>query len=601
MPRHRFGASMQKARQNLADRAEEAKMQAARADLSLMNEGSLADAAVLAAQGAAMRELNREDLRDDIMSEGNENALAWYPLISVLGEKILPHDVRMNGKTEIHEHLSDRRFGGDPNKVAQGRIRLSRVQYAYENDSGIEVMSQTDYDNEEGAPTPDKLNKLGGYITMDQRVSAQLSIAASMILRSILDKVPSKEIPDPTSNFKTKNVIYVESLVDYIHSNFARNITLDPSTGDAFERLTKGDMQDFTRSLIRTFLKARAKPALANEVVDFKETVTTESGTAVVEMKIGKVPSLFEDVYKARLEAMCTVSKENVGKVWQSKTAAQFEKNYGRSLPYNAFWIAVATYLKANSRVTFGTRVNLPTKKSYDVVFDVACSILSLICLHVISYAISYAVDAYIRLAIRGAERNQRGAIVFNHENVITPQIIFPGIRAALELYGVSAQSWDKEVAFQLNTNKELMAVFLAAKKAYDIDNTKPGVRRFSNPVAEDPYWARDRASQSARQSEWDDVKGRYNPEAKVEDISLREFSARNNANNLARSLDDARHQPDLKTLQERAGLDVASTQFGRRRRRGSRKKRSSFGKKHRGGSKKRRAGSNKRRGSKKH
>jgi hypothetical protein len=585
---------MQKTRQNLASRNEEAKVQAARADMVLLNEGSAADRVVAAAQGA-QRQLDHNSLMDDIKASGNENMLGWYPLVSIIGERLAPADIRMNGRTEVHEHISNKDFGGAGKKVEQGFIQVTIQKYAHEAVDLGSLDTTLNVDSEQGHPTPDKLNKLGGLLTIDQRVSAQLSIAASLILRSILSDVPSKEIADASEAYTTMRVIYVEDLIEYIHTKYRRNLTLDPSTGDAFENMTEGELTNFSTKLIRTFVKARGN---VKGSVHFSEGV---EGDEYV-MKIGKVPSVFDDVYKTRLEAMCTVAKENVGKVWQSKSADAFTTNYGRSMPYNALWIAVAKYLHADdNHLTFGTRNTQAARQDKEAVFDVACSVLTLICLHVITYALSYAFDAYIRLAIRGAERNSYGAIIFNHENVITPQIIFPGIRAAIELYGVSAETWDQEVAFQLSTNKNLLALFLAAKKAYDVDNTKPGVKRFSNPIAEDPYWTRDRSSQSARQSEWEEVKGRFNPDIDVgsSSKSLNIHTAEDNAANLAKSVETYRRiGRQASALNKRFG-PVVSVDFGRSRKGGKRRhsgKKSSFGKKRRGSGsiKKRRSGKKK-------
>jgi len=640
MPRHRFGREdYKKARENLAVRTNEANVQAARADMSLMNGGSLADAVVLAAQGA-QRQVNQGDLDEQLLNQSGENlgALGPYAVTNLIFNKLLPPGVYANEMMTFNDHILLENFDEDRVKIGQKYVEIDLANRFAQPSS---LTDPGDIGVDVGVPTPDKLNKLAGLITLDPRVMAQLSIAASLVVQNILKRVPSSEISDPTSHYKTKRVVFVEDLIEYIHSNFSQNVTLDPETGDAFERLTEGELTDFTRALLLRFKKA-TKDVVGSKGRDdgsvYFEQYENERGRA--HWRIGQKPSVFADIYADRLNAICTVTKEGVGKVWQSKTPSDgvkslFEATISQrptstvqgktvsAIPYNTIWMSMAVLLRGTPNMEFGTRFNLgrpqengipinsDLPKLYDPVFDVACSAMSLIALHVISYSLSYSIDAYVRLAIRGAERQTDGTILFGKNNVITPQVIFPGIKAALGLYGVSTERWDEEMAFHLRTNQSLMQVFLLAKKAYDLDKTKPGVKRFSNPVAEDPYWTRDRTSQSARQAEWEDINVRSGEESM--DIAdqnmyrdakerMTAYTAKDAASDLAKSVVDYRRiGSQSAALKDRVG-SLVTANFGRRRRRGN-----SFGKKRRGGSKKRRSskklnsfGKKKRRSSKK-
>lgn len=660
MPRHhRFGRAdiRQKAREDIARNVEEANDQYRRyADMSLSNKGLMADRLVLEAQ-EGRREIDERVVSDEILSEKGKNLAAGslYAASNLIFQLLLPTGVNANEEMNFNEHLVNPRFqtgdGSTGLKQRRKKLMISRSMFAHP--LPLHMVDPARYGDDFGS-TPDKMNNLGGFITLDQRVMAQLSIGASVVVQDIIDAVPSHEVPDVTNNYTTKRVIYVEDLVDYIHANFSQNITLDPDTNDAFDRLSKGALSNFTRGLLRKFSVA-ASNIIGDEEhgsVYFNERDAIEGepmGETVYD--VGKYPSVFKHIYFSRLHSMCSVSKENVGKVWQSKTKSTSLKS--DKTPYNAIWMSVASMLRGNARTVFGTKFNMRKDElsmqagtqnvterkedgvssyfengadveRYDAVFDLVCSVMSLIAIHVMSYALSYAIDAYIRLAIRGAERVD-GKIVFNHENVITPQIIFPGIKSALEMYGVSSSTWDKEVAFHLSTNKALMELFLEAKRTYDVDNSKPGVKRFSNPIAEDPYWTQDRSSQSARNADWEEKKGNFNQQVEKAptgssgrvnltdlyraDRTSQIMDARKVADGIANSVASLRrHAGQEQMLRERAGagrsIDIVGAAFGRSRR-GSKRRHSSKNKSRKASFGKKRAsksrGSKKRRGSKKH
>lgn len=657
MPRHhRFGRAdiRQKAREDIARNVEEANDQYRRyADMSLSNKGLMADRLVLEAQ-EGRRDIDKDVVSDEILLEKGNNlaASSLYAAAHLVYQLLLPAGVEANEKMIFQEHLTNEDFGNATDRDVKFRSkRMEILRREFARPDPLIITPEMEKSQIIAVPTPDKLNSLGGLLTLDQRVMAQLSVAASVVIQGILENVSSHEIPDPTNNYTTKRVIYVEDLIDYVHSNFSQNITIDPDTNDAFERLSKGSLSNFTRGLLRKFVTSAkttttTKDAAGNlNSVFFDETNDPDYGQQDGEAAyiVGTTPSMFKNIYLQRLQSMTTVAKDNVGKVWQSKAKHEDER-----VPYNAIWMSVASMIRGYSRTVFGTKFNMKKDdlimksgivgdaykdEKYDVVFDVVCSVLTLIAIHVMSYGLSYAIDAYIRLAIRGADRVD-SKIIFTHDNVITPQIIFPGIKAALEMYGVSTTTWDKEMAFQLSTNSALMSLFLEAKKTYDIDNTKPGVKRFSNPLAEDPYWTQDRSSQNARNADWEEKKGRFNNQVTkssesggfgfienkyrlddlyTNDAATRVMDAKSVASSIANSISSLRrHSGQEQMLRERAGagrggIDIVGAAFGRSRRRGSKRRHSSknkshkasFGKKSRGSKKTR--GSKKRRGSKKH
>ncbi len=440
------------------------------------------------------------------------NMLAYYPVVSLLFESLLPNGVHAKQffkhklldapEAEAEAEEVDMEFG------RRRRRRAAKFGASEPKNSLYDTVEPSEENDPDKMETPDKMNKLGGLIRLDERVMAQLSIATAMVVNEILSDVPSREIPDPNSrSFQSKRVIYYEDIIKHIHTNFGSIITLDPRTGDAFDRLSNDEVTSFARTLLEKFVEFdHANSVLCVDTVD-------ADGTEMIDIE--NKPSGFANIYKKRLAVLGKVSAASVGKVWESKGTVGVG---GDLVNFNEIFMATRAVILGNSNLAFGTKfrtkqplTNVVSEKNNDILFDVVCSVMSLVAAHVMTYSLSYAIDTYTRLAIRGAERKD-GVIKFKgNENVITPQIIFPGVQAALEMYGTSAKAWDKEVAFHLHTMPGLMSLFLAAHKAYDLDDSRPGVKTFSNKQANKPAWAVDREKQAEDQEYWSHIKGQVN------------------------------------------------------------------------------------------
>lgn len=435
---------------------------------------------------------------DEIENESGKglNALAAYAVMPAIFDTLLPKGVHVDNPYEAKMSPANGRATETVEKAALYRPALK-----------THASTPTS--------TPDGMNSLKGYIRLDERVMAQLSIAVSLVINSIIDSIPSREIQDPTDiAYRTKRVMYFEDLVQHIHKNFGSVITLDPSTGDAFDRLTSSELNNFARTLLNKFATTAGKESdLVGLSMEDKKHVV-----------YGSKISLFNTIYAKRIKTLTTVKGASVGKVWASKEAGLGTKFV------DGLYLAIYDMVDGNARLAWGTRFAIPGDKliksqrtegggtlSYNSVDDAVVSILSLVALHVITYSMSYAIDTYVRLAIRGATRESDNSIQFEgtgadeNANVVTPQIIFPGVQAALEMYGVSARDWDKEVAFNLHTIVPLMGLFLVAHQMYDLDDSRPGVKTFSNKQTNKPAWAVDREKQSQDQEYYSHIRGRVN------------------------------------------------------------------------------------------
>jgi hypothetical protein len=439
------------------------------------------------------------------------------------------------------------------------------------------------------ADTPDKAVKLAGSIKLDERVRVQLSIAAALVINKILQSVPSHEVVDQGLAFSTKTVIYFEDLVVYIQKKFGDIISLD------FDNDYNGDFGSLSDDEVRRFARKL-----------LKKLVTGRVGT----------------LFKNRAQLMVPVKAASVGKVWKSKQTGEMITD---DLVENIMNHTQKVLVEGNAGIAFGTKFKIqfphddsdappavelgdaagagealaegegggrevprvarddasrgrlsgPPRAAPSTIQNYLNNavnvVLGSVALHVISYALAYAVDAYIRLAIHGADRVDN-TITFNANgdsesaNVITPQMIYPGIKSALDMYGVHLSEWDNKVAFYLRTNDKVYGIFEYAKKLYDIDTTKPAVKGFMNAKMLDPMWMTSREDKAKLQDLYDKVKGR-----------------RNNVDNISDKLRSATPHGDeygqLAGTIIRSQMLGVSASFGRRRKRRS----ASFGKKKHG------------------
>lgn len=504
------------------------------------------------------------------------------------------------------------RFGAKASEIFDGYFKGVDLEDSKKNPSVFIPDAPVFFDdtpNEKpSALTPDKLNKLKGTIKLDERVSAQLSIAAAVVVNQILQSVPSSEVTDKDSNFSSVNVIYFEDVVRHIQKNFGGVITLDPSSGDAFEAMSSGEVNVFSRKLLTLF--NNTKMTMASNTF-----VKSPIGKPEYEMTGYYVPfeqgiARMAHIYSKRIKAILGVKASSVGKVWESNILSDDKARAKTLYTTNVAYQSTERVVKANANIQFGTKFKMDVTP--ELCEEAVISILTLVALHVITYALSYAIDAYIRLAIRGADRNDKGEIVFDgtgeddSANVITPQMIFPGVKAALEMYNVDARLWDSKVAFNLRVNESLLNLFLEAKKMYDVDNTKPVVKGFMNAEMMNPAWMENRQSQAKLQDTYAKIRGRRN---KMDDDKEFMTSFQNNRysaisdglgeniQNITDAMATLRNRrlaaDDLDALVRRPIVSG----FGRRHR-GSKKSRksgkrrsASFGRRHRGSKKSRKSG----------
>jgi hypothetical protein len=395
--------------------------------------------------------------------------------------------------------------------------------------------------------TPDKAVKLAGSIKLDERVQVQLSIAAALVINKILQSVPSHEVVDQGSAFSTKTVIYFEDLVVYIQRKFGDVISLD------FDNDYDGDFSSLSDDEVRRFARKLLK-------------------------KLVLTPAAAENTFASHAEMMVPVKAASVGKVWESKGFAMSAKVSSDAIMVGTEKILV----EGNAGIAFGTKFKVDIASSgttiQNTLNNAVCVVLGSVALHVISYALAYGVDAYIRLAIHGADRDNN-TITFNAEgagdaaNVITPQMIYPGIKSALDMYGVHLTEWDNKVAFYLRANSHVLNIFMHAKKLYDIDTTKPAVKGFMNAKMLDPMWMTSREDKAKLQDLYSKVKGRRNGTSAAPTPA---YTGLNQASaDVIRANDfDALSESIVKS--QKLGM---SASFGRRRKRRS----ASFGKKKHG------------------
>jgi hypothetical protein len=479
--------------------------------------------------------------------------------------------------------------------VADGGRKYSFVPMVFK-----EILVSDGEGDSETYNTPDNMNKMKGTIKLDERVSAQLSIAAAVVVNQILESVPSHEITDPSKHYGSTRVIFFEDVVRHIQEHFGNIITLDPLSGDAFETMSPGEVNNFSRSLLTKFVKAKNTTAsganfsatmykLNNQAEIVGELDEPEGGDGDKDMpcyvfKNGPGYAEMFGIYKSRVKAMLGVKAANVGKVWASKGADDNEAKYMTNLAY----MCTERILEGNANMAYGTKFKIDDIEE-DTAQRAVTSILTLVALHIITYSLAYSIDAYLRLAIRGADR-VNGVIEFKAEqseegaNVITPQMVFPGVKAALEMYNVDARSWDSKVAFYLRTNPKLLELFLAAKKMYDIDNSKPAVKGFMNAEMVNPLWMESRASQAKYSNYYNQMKGRMNPLTDAEEES--NYKGARNSTKYSDLEGDVKNITDMMETLRNSGAAASDLDrlvnrsvvsgFGRRHRR----RKSSFGKK---------------------
>lgn len=555
---------------------------------------------------------------------GGADAVAFYQSLGNSNMSDEERDIIASKlSTEVREKIIDLYAAANPQPEASSsfgrRHRKSRfgsvnivnapesVRKMYSNDSENDdysvvpmVFAEIQGEGDGTYETPDKMNKMRGVIKLDERVSAQLSIASAVVVNQILASVPSHEITDPSNHYGSTRVIFFEDVVRHIQEHFGNVITLDPQSGDAFETMSPGEVNNFSRSLLSKFVKAENKTFSDQNfgamMFDDKELEEPKGGSdkdmrCYVFKKDPGYAEMF-GIYKSRVKAMLGVKAANVGKVWASKGADDAQAKYITNLAY----MCTERIMAGNANMAYGTKFKIDGIDE-DTAKRAVTSILTLIALHIITYSLAYSIDAYLRLAIRGADRHD-GAIVFTTEdsgegaNVITPQMVFPGVKAALDMYNVDARSWDSKVAFYLRTNPNLLELFLAAKKMYDIDNSKPAVKGFMNAEMVNPLWMESRASQAKYSNYYNQMKGRVNSLGDEDADDVQNFNKGRSSTKYSDLEGDVENITDMMETLRNSGAAASDLDrlvnrpivsgFGRRHRRRS----SSFGKKKKGSKK---------------
>jgi hypothetical protein len=418
-------------------------------------------------------------------------------------------------------------------------------------------------------------------IVLDERASLMASVGASMVVCKILHGVKSKSFYDQSG--LEKKLVYVEDIISYIHDTYGDVITLDQSSSDAFERMTREQRRNHERKLLKDMLSDEDHSGVVKTVANATDQWA---------------------FYEEKANAMIKVEAANVGKLWETSlhTSAKMRVIFHQirqdtdAVLTGSPRIHIATNLKIKGT---GTLAAAYSDAKNDIMHDgtprkLAIEILSLVVLHVLTYANTAALDFYFKLAHRAGEHNFTG-----DNNVITHSVYAPGLLAALKMYGISEAAFDDEMAFQINTNADVKELFKAAHKAYDTNGANlVGAKTFKSEVDTVPSWLVPKEEQLKYEQEFARTKGvakatapvRVAPNATVGGIAGNIAAAATLASN--RNL--AKHVRAVTGFGRRRRR--RSSAFGRRKR--SSKKKTSFGRRKRSSKKKASFGRRRRRAS---
>jgi hypothetical protein len=400
-------------------------------------------------------------------------------------------------------------------------------------------------------------------LALDERASLMASVGTAMVICKILHGVESKTFYSDSG--LEKKLVYVEDIISYIHDTFGDVITLDQSSSDAFERMTRDQRRNHERKLLKDMLTGAKHIGGAGSMA-----VNDHTNAAAAQTHI---------FFDEKIKAMVTVDAANVGKLWFSEPIQQLGNVFADANADNVFaHIVVDTLniIKGSPRVEISSNMKIDPSKNgtvpangnmstKGVPLKIATEILALVALHVLTYSITAALDFYFKLAYRADQ------LTFSTDNnVITHSVFAPGLLAALKMYGISEAAFDDEMAFQINTNAEVKELFRAAHQAYDTTGGNlVGAKTFKSEADTVPSWLVSKEEQLKYEQEFARTKGVVKATAPARNAP----NYANIATNIAASAKLASNSNLAKHARSIAG-------FGRRRRRSSRK--ASFGRRKR-------------------
>lgn len=332
---------------------------------------------------------------------------------------------------------------------------------------------------------------LSGTINLDERAVLMSSVGAAMVVCKILHNVPSKKFTGPEGT--EMKLIQLEDIIEYIHDRHGDVITLDRTSSAAFERMTREQRRNHERHLLKEIL-----------------TDITTGDENDIEAAPGTDPEIRHYFYTEKIRAMTIVKADSVGKTWatdenggvhgRSRYAVEdnppaHNGNVNDERWYRRLMLDTLKVIKGSPRIKISSNLKIQQANGPTVqakAMDIAVVILSLVALHVMSYANTAALDFYYKLAIKGGQTgpNEVEFDTPHNNDMLTHSVYAPGLIAALKMYGISENDFDEEMALQINTNKNVKELFRAAHKAYDTEGpTKVGAKMFTTAVDTTPAW----------------------------------------------------------------------------------------------------------------
>jgi hypothetical protein len=551
-------------------------------------------------------EFNEEDLAEELQHDTGDciNKLAYYdintPGTDALNKTAADLTAGLVGADAAGSGAGQRgAINNDPTNLTAAE-RAVADRYTLFNNMQFHHTTGVAYDNITAK----------GTILLDERAALMASVGTAMVICKILHGAKSKTIYNEAG--LEEKLIYLEDIVEYIHNQFGDVITLDKTSNAAFERMTHDQKRNYERHLIKDILE---------DIVSGTKGPThgeaPPRAAAIANDINGANSAVWHPYYFEKIAAMGIVKDQSVGKVWATASAAagvperndaafKVVGNYVAAAAgvgarantagsiYHRVMIATRDVIKGsprikissnlkisvqpveyshglNSRTATGAKVELKTKT-----FDIAVVILSLVAFHVLTYANTAALDFYIKLGRKGGLNDARTEVVFDAgNNVLTHSVFAPGLFAALRMYGISEKEFDDEMAFQINTNADVKALFVAAHQAYDTEGAnKVGAKMFKSEVDTTPAWLVPKEKKLEYEQEFARTKG----VAPAGGAGIVAPNYANIATNIATSAKLASNRNLAKHARSITG-------FGRRRRRSSRK--ASFGRRKKRSSKK--------------
>ncbi len=374
--------------------------------------------------------------------------------------------------------------------------------------------------------------KYEGTLAFDERARVMASVGVAIVLCKIIHGAKSRMITG--TDGLEKKLIYVEDILEYIHEKHGDVITMDKTSNAAFERLSRGaDVTPHERKLLGE--------------------LTTGVAT---------------NFYQKKYEAMIDVKAANVGGKWKAGAA-------NASTAHTLILAATKALIAGNSRIMISSNLSIPNIQRDAE--DIAALMLSLVAMHILTYAITACLDFYYKMARMASDDGKSHK--FTTDETVTHSVFAPGLLAALRMYGVSDNEFDEHMAFQINTIDDVKKIFKYGREAYDEGDNNIGAKMFQNKGTDTPAWlipAEQKMKYKAEYSKSKSVKG-----TTVNTTLPGAVTTMPTANDVADALAKKYSSGSLNpSVSRRLNSMVGVTGFGKKRR--SSKKRASFGKKRR-------------------